>query len=96
MLRRNCSHRIQVNLSCEISFFDSRLALALCTPGAYYAQQQQASAPEIRPSVERLRAHITHLASEKLDGRKTGNGWSRVGRGVCGNRVFALRTKSSC
>ncbi|MGI8836799.1 MAG: M20/M25/M40 family metallo-hydrolase [Pyrinomonadaceae bacterium] len=40
------------------------LALAL---SAVFAQQ-----PADTPSVERLRAHITHLASDKLEGRRTG------------------------
>ncbi len=40
------------------------LALVLLAPGVV--------AQQLEPSVERLRAHVAHLASEKLDGRKTG------------------------
>jgi aminopeptidase YwaD len=43
------------------------LVLALST----VAQQKRAS--ELAPSVERLRAHITYLASDKLEGRRTGS-----------------------
>src|SRR5712691_9712627 len=33
----------------------------------------QQPAPQNTPSVERLRAHITYLASDKLEGRRTGS-----------------------
>ncbi|HEX8651231.1 MAG TPA: M20/M25/M40 family metallo-hydrolase [Pyrinomonadaceae bacterium] len=45
--------------------------IALIAASAATAQQKQADAPA--PSVERLRAHVTHLASEKLEGRRTGS-----------------------
>src|SRR5918912_559763 len=44
------------------------LPLALVLP---LARAQQPAAND-EPSVERLRAHITYLASDKLEGRRTG------------------------
>ncbi|HEX6186409.1 MAG TPA: M20/M25/M40 family metallo-hydrolase [Pyrinomonadaceae bacterium] len=44
------------------------LALALLAPSVL---AQDASKPSV-PDVERLRAHVTHLASDKLGGRRTG------------------------
>jgi aminopeptidase YwaD len=38
----------------------------------------QESAPQL-PNVERLRAHITYLASDKLDGRRTGSPGANLG-----------------
>ena len=49
-----------------------RLVLAaLVTAFSISGLGQQATTPTT-PSVERLREHITHLASDKLDGRRTG------------------------
>ncbi|HEX8559924.1 MAG TPA: M20/M25/M40 family metallo-hydrolase [Pyrinomonadaceae bacterium] len=45
------------------------LGLALAAPSSALAQD--ASKPSV-PDVGRLRAHVTHLASEKLEGRRTG------------------------
>src|ERR1700687_1747857 len=41
-----------------------------------FAQQ---SAEQITPSVERLREHITYLASDKLEGRRTGSAGANLG-----------------
>src|SRR5256884_7308042 len=48
------------------------LSLALILAIAFSAIAQQRT-DEAAPSVERLRAHITYLASDKLDGRRTGS-----------------------
>src|SRR5215213_592974 len=47
------------------------LALLLLAPSAF---AQSAAKPSAEPDVERLRAHVTYLASEKLEGRRTGTG----------------------
>src|SRR5215207_1629935 len=47
------------------------LALLLLSPSAL---AQSAAKPAAAPDVERLRAHVTYLASEKLEGRRTGTG----------------------
>src|SRR5215204_5074607 len=47
------------------------LALLLLSPSAFAQSAAQQSAA---PDVERLRAHVTYLASEKLEGRRTGTG----------------------
>src|ERR1044071_1067524 len=46
------------------------LALLLVAPSAL---AQSAAKPAV-PDAERLRAHVTYLASEKLEGRRTGTG----------------------
>src|SRR2546429_9902717 len=48
------------------------LSLALILAIAFSAIAQQRT-DEAAPSVERLRAHITYLASDKLEGRRTGS-----------------------
>jgi aminopeptidase YwaD len=48
------------------------LSLSLILAIAFSAIAQQ-RADEAAPSVERLRAHITYLASDKLEGRRTGS-----------------------
>src|ERR1044071_144124 len=45
------------------------LALLLLSSGAF---AQSAAKPVVAPDVERLRAHVTYLASDKLEGRRTG------------------------
>jgi Zn-dependent M28 family amino/carboxypeptidase len=50
-------------------FFPLFLILAL----AFSAVAQQKRVSEAAPSVERLRSHITYLASDKLEGRRTGS-----------------------
>src|SRR5918911_722801 len=50
-------------------FFSLSLILIL----AFSAVAQQRRVDESAPSVERLRAHVTYLASDKLEGRRTGN-----------------------
>src|SRR4051794_29453868 len=50
-------------------FLSFSLILAL----AFSAVAQQKRITESAPSVERLRAHITYLASDKLEGRRTGS-----------------------
>src|SRR5206468_5876536 len=40
---------------------------------ALSAVAQQQRAVDAVPSVERLRAHVTYLASDKLEGRRTGS-----------------------
>src|SRR6266496_2121786 len=50
-------------------FFNLVLVISLAI-GVAFAQQ---SAPANAPSVERLRAHIEFLASDKLEGRRTGS-----------------------
>ncbi|HEX8493860.1 MAG TPA: M20/M25/M40 family metallo-hydrolase [Pyrinomonadaceae bacterium] len=47
-----------------------RLALLLALATGTLAQQKPASYPA--PSLERLRAHVAYLASDKLEGRRTG------------------------
>ncbi len=55
------------------------LSLALLAPAAL---AQTDSKPSV-PDVERLRAHVTHLASDKLEGRRTGtNGAQEAARYV--------------
>src|SRR5438067_13893424 len=49
------------------------LSLSLILAIAFSAIAQQKRADEAAPSVERLRAHITYLASDKLEGRRTGS-----------------------
>jgi hypothetical protein len=48
------------------------LALLLVAPSAF--AQSAAKPATAGPDVERLRAHVTYLASEKLEGRRTGTG----------------------
>lgn len=48
------------------------LSLILVLALSAVAQRQQ-RAVEAAPSVERLRAHVTYLASDKLEGRRTGS-----------------------
>ena len=48
------------------------LSLIACLAASTFAQQQRAG-ELAEPSVERLRAHVTYLASEKLEGRRTGS-----------------------
>src|SRR2546427_9595455 len=50
-------------------FFHLALVIAL---GISLGLAQQPT-PQETPSVERLRAHITYLASDKLEGRRTGS-----------------------
>ena len=45
------------------------LTLAIAFSNAALAQQ---SATNVAPSAERLRSHVTFLASDKLEGRRTG------------------------
>src|SRR5438132_14426798 len=49
------------------------LSLSLILVLAFSAIGQQKRITESAPSVERLRAHITYLASDKLEGRRTGS-----------------------
>jgi hypothetical protein len=49
------------------------LRLSLILAIAFTAVAQQQSADEAAPSVERLRAHVSYLASDKLEGRRTGS-----------------------
>ena len=42
------------------------------------AQKKQTPTSASAPSVERLRVHVTHLASDKLDGRRTGTDGARA------------------
>src|SRR3954468_6030221 len=49
------------------------LSLSLILLLALSAVAQQKRAVDTAPSVERLRAHITYLASDKLEGRRTGS-----------------------
>src|SRR5687767_15149852 len=48
--------------------FSILLAALLLTTVAVVAQQQQS----LEPNVERLKKDVTHLASDALDGRRTG------------------------
>ena len=50
------------------------LSLSLILAISFTAFAQQKPAGESGPSVERLRAHVSYLASEKLEGRRTGSG----------------------
>jgi hypothetical protein len=47
------------------------LSLAIFIAASAFAQQERTD--EKAPSVERLRAHVTYLASDKLEGRRTGS-----------------------
>ncbi|MDQ3819069.1 MAG: M20/M25/M40 family metallo-hydrolase [Acidobacteriota bacterium] len=49
------------------------LSLSLILVLALSAVAQQKVAADAAPSVERLRAHVTYLASDKLEGRRTGS-----------------------
>src|SRR5215210_2252571 len=49
------------------------LSLSLLIALAFSAFAQQRRANESEPSVERLRAHVSYLASDKLEGRRTGS-----------------------
>jgi aminopeptidase YwaD len=51
-------------------FFNSALIISLAIGTAF---AQQLATPENVPNVERLRAHINYLASDKLEGRRTGS-----------------------
>src|SRR4051812_22241102 len=49
------------------------LSLSLILVLALSAIAQQKRVSEVAASVERLRAHVTYLASDKLEGRRTGS-----------------------
>ncbi|MBA2733369.1 MAG: M20/M25/M40 family metallo-hydrolase [Acidobacteria bacterium] len=49
------------------------LSLTLIFAIAFCALAQQKRADESMPGTERLRAHVSYLASDKLDGRRTGS-----------------------
>src|SRR5205085_10721903 len=49
------------------------LSLSLILAIAFSAIAQQKRADEAAPNVEQLRAHITYLASDKQEGRRTGS-----------------------
>ncbi|HKR01826.1 MAG TPA: hypothetical protein VJT09_14190, partial [Pyrinomonadaceae bacterium] len=49
------------------------ISLSLVLVVALGVVAQQTVTPESAPSVERLRAHVSHLASDKLEGRRTGS-----------------------
>src|SRR5215213_7838643 len=49
------------------------LSLVLALALNCVAQQPQRPADESAPSVERLREHVSYLASDKLEGRRTGS-----------------------
>ncbi|HYJ45114.1 MAG TPA: hypothetical protein VEV81_00775, partial [Pyrinomonadaceae bacterium] len=49
------------------------LSLSLILVLALSALAQQKLVSDVAPSVERLRAHVTYLASDKLEGRRTGS-----------------------
>src|SRR5438128_5816623 len=49
------------------------LSLSLILVFAFSAIAQQRRITESAPSVERLRAHVAYLASDKLEGRRTGS-----------------------
>src|SRR4030095_6200292 len=48
----------------------SFIILATALSVGIFGQQQRSA--EVAPSVERLREHVTYLASDTLDGRRTG------------------------
>ncbi|HLL77001.1 MAG TPA: M20/M25/M40 family metallo-hydrolase [Pyrinomonadaceae bacterium] len=50
--------------------FSALLLVLALTAGAFAQQQQQSATVEV--SGERLRAHVAHLASDRLEGRRTG------------------------
>src|ERR1044072_4422585 len=52
------------------------LALLLLSSGAFAQSLPKPAGPQ--PDVERLRAHVTYLASDKLDGRRTGTEGARA------------------
>jgi aminopeptidase YwaD len=54
-----------------------RLSLLLLIALSVVAQQNP-SGSEIAPSAERLREHVTYLASDKLEGRRTGSAGARL------------------
>src|SRR5215211_2857581 len=76
------------------------LALLLLAPSAL----AQSAARPPAPDVERLRAHVTYLASEKLEGRRTGTAgaqeaaryvadeFKRLGLAPGGSISFTTRT----
>jgi hypothetical protein len=49
-----------------------RVAFIVAVAASVVAQQQPKPASNAVPSVERLRAHVTYLASDQLEGRRTG------------------------
>ncbi|MDT4895177.1 MAG: hypothetical protein QOH25_254 [Acidobacteriota bacterium] len=49
------------------------LSLSLILALAFSALAQQQRANESQPEMERLRAHVSYLASDKLEGRRTGS-----------------------
>src|SRR5882724_5651706 len=51
------------------------VALVVAISIAAGGQQTQT---QIAPSVERLRAHMEYLASDKLEGRRTGSSWANL------------------
>jgi Zn-dependent M28 family amino/carboxypeptidase len=50
----------------------------ICVSAVVVLAQQPPANPDL-PSVERLRAHITYLASDKLEGRRTGSAGAKLG-----------------
>jgi Zn-dependent M28 family amino/carboxypeptidase len=54
------------------------LSLSLILAIAFSAFAQQRRADESGPRMERLRAHVSYLASDKLDGRRTGSAGANV------------------
>ena len=57
----------------NIKFLNRRLSLLLLIAAISLAAVGQQTSRQDAPSVERLRAHIEYLASDKLEGRRTGS-----------------------
>jgi hypothetical protein len=54
------------------------LILSVAVAASVFAQQKPQPSNELIPSPERLRAHVTYLASDKLEGRRTGTEGARA------------------
>jgi len=57
----------------NFKFLNRRLSLLLLIAAISFAVAGQQTSTQDAPSVERLRAHIEYLASDKLEGRRTGS-----------------------
>ena len=78
----------------KIQIFYRRLFLVALIAAISLAVVGQQSSSQLTPSVERLRAHIEYLASDKLEGRRTGT----AGAGMAAEyiaREFARWRKAS-
>ncbi|HEY0173898.1 MAG TPA: M20/M25/M40 family metallo-hydrolase [Pyrinomonadaceae bacterium] len=70
-------------------FFSLLLAVALLAPAA----SAQTGAGPAEPDASRLKAHVSYLASEKLEGRRTGTNGAREAAGYVAREFMRLRLR---